>query len=278
MAQPINTLMAHKAINLATELSNAEKRVVGTLIEHYNRRTGQCDPSLDCIAELIGMSRRTVIRAIARVQKLGFVRRVRHGGKFHRNHYEPIWSRFVQVEAEWNGRRSLRRARFVTPKASPCPSQPCHDAGDMADTQTSSRILLKETLVERALSAKAEPTLLPIGKSGSANEGAPRKISSNVPNVGRTEIASSATAARDAAERRWNTELFSRYGDKPGLFGQIVDAVDMRLSGAVTDAELGRRGSGLSYLMNELLARDAALKVLAIGRNDDRGGIKSLGP
>jgi AraC-like DNA-binding protein len=64
--QAPNTLIAHKAISLASELSNSEKRVAAAIIDHFNRRTGQCDPSLDCIAELIGMSRRTVMRATSR--------------------------------------------------------------------------------------------------------------------------------------------------------------------------------------------------------------------
>jgi predicted transcriptional regulator len=278
MPQPINTLMVHKAINLATELSNSEKRVAGALIDHYNRRTGQCDPSLDCIAELIGMSRRTVIRAIARLQKLGFIRRVRHGGKFHRNRYEPVWSRFVQVEAEWNGRRNIRRARFGAPKASPCPSQPRHDAGDTADTQTSSNNLLKETLVESALSDQVRPSNVSIYQRGSSRKADPANSSSSFRCIGRSGIASSATASRDAAERRWNVELLSRYGGRPSLYGHIVEAVDADLISATTDAELGRRGSGLSYLMDELLARDAALKALAVNRDDDPGGIKSSGP
>jgi GTP-sensing pleiotropic transcriptional regulator CodY len=68
--QAPNTLIAHKAISLASELSNSERRVAAAIIDHFNRRTGQCDPSLDCIAELIGMSRRTAIRATGRLQKL----------------------------------------------------------------------------------------------------------------------------------------------------------------------------------------------------------------
>src|SRR5882757_3873614 len=134
--QAPNTLLAHKAINLAAELSNSEKRVAGAIIDHFNRRTGQCDPSLDCIAELIGMSRRTVIRATDRLQNLGFIRRIRHGGHFHRNSYEPVWSRFLQVEADWKSRRSARRARLDAPKLSSCSGHSRHIDGDTTATQT----------------------------------------------------------------------------------------------------------------------------------------------
>jgi len=61
---PSDTLIAHKAINLSEELSGTEKRVAATIIDHFNRKTGQCDPALGSIAKLLGVSRRTVIRAI----------------------------------------------------------------------------------------------------------------------------------------------------------------------------------------------------------------------
>src|SRR5260370_30970774 len=154
VAQSVNTLIAHKAINLAAELSNSEKRVAAAIIDHFNRRTGQCDPSLDCIAELIGMSRRTVIRATDRLQKLGFVRRIRHGGKFHRNSYEPVWSRFHQVEAEWNARRGARRTRLGARKVSPCLGQSRHLGSDKADPQTFPTNLLKETYHQPSLPQK----------------------------------------------------------------------------------------------------------------------------
>jgi predicted transcriptional regulator len=276
MAQRINTLMAHKAINLAKELSNSEKQVVGALIDHYNHRTGQCDPSLDSLAELINVSRRTVIRAIARLQKSGFVHRVRHGGKFHRNQYEPIWSRFVQAEAEWKGKRSTWSARFGSPKASPCPSQSCHNAGDTADTQTSSNNLSNVTLPQQTSLAPVLPVRF-LKENGSPKKDGYRDLPIDGPYLNRSAAASSATAARNSAERRWNTELQSRYVGTD-LFGQIVDAVDMRLSVSVTDAELSRRGSGLTYLMNELLARDAAFKAQATVGNADQGGPQSPEP
>jgi hypothetical protein len=277
MTQTINTLRAHKAINLATELSNAQKQVLGTLVDHYNHRTGQCDPSLDCLAELIVMSRRTAIRAIAGVEKLGFVRKVRHGGKFHRNQYQIIWSRFAQVELDWNHKRAARSKRFGTPKLSPCPSQRSHIAGDTAGTQTSSNNLSNVTLPEKKLLAKAPPSHL-IKESGSARKGGHRDFIIDGPHLNRSAAASSTTAARDSAERRWNIELQNRYVGEPNLYGQIIEAVDAQLVGATTDAELVRRGSGLSYLMNELLARDAAFKASAISRPTPQGGIKSLRP
>ena len=43
---PSDSLLAHKAINLSDDLSGSEKRVAAAIIDHYNRKTGQCDPGL----------------------------------------------------------------------------------------------------------------------------------------------------------------------------------------------------------------------------------------
>jgi hypothetical protein len=272
-----NTLIAHKAISLASELSNSEKRVAAAILDHFNRRTGQCDPSLDCIAELIGMSRRTVIRATDRLQKLGFIRRVRHGGHFHRNSYEPVWSRFTQVEADWKSRRSARRARFHAPKVSPCPGQSRHICGDTVDPQTFYNNLLKETSDERTLSQKSEARRAPSDKRGLAIKGNPRP---DIPNQCSTYRpfgnTPSSTAAHDAAERRWNGELINRYRDHPSIYSQIVDAIDAELMSAATEAELRHRGTGLNCLMGELLARNLIAPRPPVREDAPQGGGKTL--
>jgi predicted transcriptional regulator len=272
-----NTLIAHKSISLASELSNSQKRVAAAILDHFNRRTAQCDPSLDCIAELIGMSRRTVIRATDRLQKLGFIRRVRHGGHFHRNSYEPVWSRFNQVEADWKSRRSARRARIHAPKVSPCPGQSRHIGGDTVGPQTFTSNLLKETSDERTLSQKLEACSAPSDKRSLAIEGNPPP---DIPNQGSTYRpfgnTPSSTAAHDAAERRWNRELINQYRDQPSIYSQIVDAIDAKLIGLVTEAELRHRGSGLNCLMGELLARNLIAPLPSVGDDAPRGGGKTL--
>lgn len=275
MPQAPNTLIAHKAISLAAELSNAEKRVAAAIIDHFNRRTGQCDPSLDCIAELIGMSRRTVIRATDRLQKLGFVRRIRHGGHYHRNSYEPVWSRFLQVEADWKSRRSARRARLDTPKLSSCSGQSRHVGGDTADPQTFTSNLLKETSDVQRLS-QSSTWSVSNDKSGSAIEA---NLLPNPPNRDRTyrQPAStpSSTAVHDAAERRWNSELMIQFRDQPWIYSRIVEEIDVKLMNAATEAELRHRGSGLSLLMDELLARNV-IAPAPVRDEGPQGGIKTL--
>ena len=202
--QAPNTLIAHKAISLASELSNSEKRVAAAIIDHFNRRTRQCDPSLDCIAELIGMSRRTVIRAIDRLHKLGFICRIRHGGHYHRNSYEPVWSRFLQVEADWKSRRSTRRARFGAPKLSSCSGQSRHVGGDTVDPQTCTSNLLKETSDEEALLQKSGPRRVSKDKRGLAIEANPR---SNPPSRERILSTTSKHAVVYCRSRRCGASM-----------------------------------------------------------------------
>jgi hypothetical protein len=275
--QAPNTLLAHKAINLASELSSSEKRVAAAIIDHFNRRTGQCDPSLDCIAELIGMSRRTVMRATDRLQKLGFIRRIRHGGHYHRNSYEPVWSRFLQVEADWKGRRSARRARLGAPNLSPCSSQSRHVVGDTAAPQTFPSNILKETSNGEALLQRPDARGPLHDKRGLAMEA---NLRPNPPNRARAYrpfgSTPSSTAARDAAERRWNSELTSHFRNQPSIYSRIVEAIDVSLMNAVTDAELSDRGSGFKHLMDELLRRNVVDQRPPVRDERPRGGPKSL--
>src|ERR1700733_14922306 len=104
LPRKFDTTIAHKMLNLMPELSGTDKRVAATIIDHFNRKTGQCDPSIERIARLLGLSRRTVIRSNARVVKTGVLRKVLHGGHLQRNSYEPVWSRFREFDAAWSVR------------------------------------------------------------------------------------------------------------------------------------------------------------------------------
>jgi predicted transcriptional regulator len=158
MLKALDTLIAHKMINLSDALSGTDKRVATVLIDHFNRKTGQCDPSINTIAELLGVSPRTVVRSIARLVKSGLFRKIKHGGKFHRNSYEPVWSVFRQLDDAWSDRRKARRAAFRSPNVSLCKGQPCHSVDDQDVTQTYLKNHFKETL--RAAPPKSQQSAL----------------------------------------------------------------------------------------------------------------------
>lgn len=257
-ADAIPVLIAFKVIALADDLSTVERQVGATLIDSFNRRTGQCDPSLDRVAGLLSVHRRSVIRATEKLEIKGLFRKIRHGGHAHRNHYEPMWSKFIELEARWRDRFSASAHNRRT-KMSPPQGPASHHAGGVDATQTCSNNLSKETL------AAATPESEPLQQSA---EG--RKRSGETANATATmqttnfrapsRPASSWVASRDAAERRWNSDLMRTYGGEHELLGRIVDAIDADLMLSATDTELRRSGSGLTYVIAELQARDIVLR------------------
>src|SRR3954468_11000370 len=144
---PSDTFIAHKAVSLSDDLTGTEKRVAATIIDHFNRGTGRCDPALGSIARLLGVSRRTVIRAVGSLVLKGYIRKTRHGGYYHRNSYEPIWSRFRTIAAKWTERRAVAGRRSLTTDVSPLEGQACHLDSGVDVTQTCFTNSSKETFV-----------------------------------------------------------------------------------------------------------------------------------
>jgi Helix-turn-helix domain len=252
LPQPLDILIAFKSISLAPDLSVTEKRVASAVIDHFNQKTTQCDPSLDTLAVLLGIHRRTVIRAVNNLVRLKYFRRVRHGGNFHRNFYEPLWPRFREVEAEWQRRRYEHSQRFREAKLSRWAGQPEHHAGGADVTQTSPINISNEILP--GVSVRDDPQ----GQNASSDP--QRLISkeqcSSIPHPNRpmfhVEKVRSRDAAYAAAERRWNTALQNRFVATPTVYGEIIGAIDPAMQRSATEAEMKRHGAGLAYILDQL--------------------------
>jgi DNA-binding transcriptional MocR family regulator len=256
---PLDTLIAHKAISLCDDLSGSEKNVAAAIVDHFNRKTGRCDPGLDSIADLIGVSRRTVIRAVNALVAKGYLRKIRHGGKYHKNKYEPDWDHLRQMEARWKSRRSRKDGLSKTPSLSPSQRQECHVARDTAVTQTCITNRYYETLPkqqpdQKSLTAESAVTTVGLSKGIYRTESYPL-----VDKRFHVKTADSQVAARDAAERRWNEALIKQFIAAPDVFADLSEAVDPELARATTDAEFNKRGSGIHFLLHEL-ERRARLK------------------
>lgn len=143
--KPSPSLIAHKTINLAGDLTASEKRVAAVIIDSYNFKTGQCDPGLNTLSKLLRISRRTVIRAVAKLVKNGYLRKVRHGGYFHRNSYEPVWARFAVDEQGWSAHRKASRFKKRAPRMSLSMEPPCHIDSDTSGIQTYPLNIIPET-------------------------------------------------------------------------------------------------------------------------------------
>jgi hypothetical protein len=249
---PSDTFVAHKAISLAEDLTGTEKRVAATIIDHFNRKTGRCDPALGSIARLLGVSRRTVIRAVGSLVLKGYIHKTRHGGYFHRNCYEPIWSRFRTNAAKWTEQRAAASRRLKTADVSPLERQACHLGGDADVTQTCSNNSFEETLA-----AARSGTQMRTSSRSATSEGLSKEVKSKA-SYGiakerfHVKSTSSKNAAYDAAERRWNNSLMKQFRAAPDVFGGLIDAIDPDLHRATTEIELRKPGSGFRFLLSEL--------------------------
>jgi hypothetical protein len=248
---PSDTFVAHKAISLAEDLTGTEKRVAATIIDHFNRKTGRCDPALGSIARLLGLSRRTIIRAVGSLELKGYIRKTRHGGYFHRNSYEPIWSRFRTNAAKWTEQRAASQRSRMT-GTSPLGRQAWHLGGDTDVTQTCTNNSLKKTLAVEGSGAQTRTSSSPATSEGLGNEANRKAAYPIVQPRFHVKSSRSHVAARDAAERRWNEALTRQFAAAPDIFVSLIDAIDPELQSTATDAELRRPGSGISFLLMEL--------------------------
>lgn len=254
---PSDTLIAHKAISLADDLSGTEKRVAAAIIDHFNRKTGQCDPSLGSLAKLLGISRRTVIRSVGSLVSKGYFLKVRHGGKSHRNSYLPVWSRFHTKEAKWKDARGISGKPRVTP-SSPLQGRSCHLASDVGGTQTFLSNSSKEP------SSASDSNGSATGRKRNA-----QKASCTVSNSKGSQLSvdarfhvkltSPSDAAFGAAQRRWMTALTMRYAPTPEAFAVILDSIDEALSDAATRIEMKKPGAGLQHVLDVLSAQRSLL-------------------
>jgi Helix-turn-helix domain len=253
LPQKFDTTIAHKMINLMPELTGTDKRVAAAIIEHFNRKTGQCDPGLDRIARLTGVSRRTAIRSVSRVVEAGVFHVVRHGGRSQRNSYEPVWLRFRELDESWKARFRAKSAAADSSPMSPENGQTCHVPGDGPGTQTFLFNQSEETSSVAPVSAKDRHS------EGTDREGQPTKEKQShepqpVPSR-RTNGSQSLVAAHTAAERRWNDELLRRYSAAPNVYAGIIDVMTPDLQRAATEAEMHKRGTGLALILEQLQLR-----------------------
>jgi hypothetical protein len=241
---PSDNLIAYKIISLCEDLSAIEKRVSSLIIDHHNRKTGQCDPSLGTMAKLLGVSRRTAIRAVNAVVRKGYFHMRRHGGKYHRNQYEPNWALFRAREEKWS---SLRRR-----KLSPLQGQPCHVDSVASVTQTLPRNSLKETSCSETALKRSQTLSGRSAEKGLSREGQGTHQRYAANERFHVKPTSARDAAYDAAERRWNDSLTRQFKAAPDVFAGLIDSIDPDLHRATTEIELRKPGSGLPYLLGEL--------------------------
>jgi hypothetical protein len=234
---PLETLLAIKAICLHRGLNSNERRVGAALIEHFNRRTGQCDPGIARLAKLLGLSQRTIVRSINGLSRYGLFMRIRHGGRLGRNFYVPLWSQFRMVCAFWDQLMKNGRLQEGTALSQEY-SQGRPTGGVRPGNQT-------------YLNNLHTSTYYGLSKQNHTDEpGSAHKIAQ----FGQSG-QSAREAAATAAERRWNTALHDRFSNTPELYGQVIEAIDETIQAAATAAEMNKQGAGIAYILEQLHAQ-----------------------
>jgi hypothetical protein len=136
LPKKFDTTLALKAICLTNELTGTEKRIAVVLLDHFNRKTGRCDPSYETMAKLLGVHRRTVGRGIKKAVKTKFFTMVRHGGINNCNSYQPSWFFYRELEERWKLERRKHADRFACQKMSSLSGQDCPLPKGETDLQT----------------------------------------------------------------------------------------------------------------------------------------------
>jgi AraC-like DNA-binding protein len=241
LPRKLDITIAFKMINLMPELSGADKRVAAAIIDHFNHKTAQCDPGLERLARLLGLSRRTVIRSVSRIEETGILRKVRHGGHLLRNSYEPVWRRFRELEAAWQIIFKTKKNQFVRPDMSPEQCPPIHLSGGQSVTQTfptnQSNKLVAQSADRNAGVTGADAHWQPGAHKGVR----PVRITTR-----------SQQAMMAAAERRWNEALHNHFSPSPEIYAQVIGAIDEEMQSAATAAEVKMRGAGIAYILEQL--------------------------
>lgn len=81
----------------ASGLSSSAIRVGSQLLEHFNIKTGRCDPGITGLAAKAGISSRSAQRAIVDLVSAGLFTVARNAGQGHKNAYYPTWPRLVEM-------------------------------------------------------------------------------------------------------------------------------------------------------------------------------------
>lgn len=210
------------------------RRVGALVLDHFNRTTGQCDPSIARIAKILGVERTTVFRALTDEPLCLLFRRDSHGGHSHRNSYAPDWPFFRAISEAFD---AARDAGMPLPKVAEVQRswlQLRNVDGCSPATQTYKRNLHnKPTESPRTSTRQRSLPLLQV--------------------VGGTQ-ALRHQAMREQALLRIDTGVREAMGGDVDAYAKALGMMTDQLLDQAVEVESGKRGSGVLFILQALTA------------------------
>jgi len=271
--QDNDILLAIKAINLHASLSKSARMVAGALIDHFNRKTGQCDPSVGRLATLLGINRATVMRATTELEKFGLFAKLSHGGYSHRASYQPQWQVFREFEDDWSERMKTGKAPAKGRKAATLKvatmrgseSQDCDVKGRKTATQTNRTNQSNKPVQAAQCSNQSNCEPENQHQSSQQMEKSRKGLGMKGERVGYQQTillpirggrqTSHSKAAKESAIGRINDELLKR---GTNIYAAYVDLIDPVVNDLAAEKEMKQRGSGVLFIVEVI--EDETLK------------------
>lgn len=266
-----DVLFAFKATGLMPFLTRNEARVLSAIVDHFNRKTGRCDPSVLRIAGLLNVNRSTVLRATKRLSELGFLCKTSHGGHYGCTKYQPNWAQLRWFVERWD--KSMKSGkpcpelRQIAGKddagRSPNTSHPCDPTGRGDGTQTNITNQAKEPIYSLSLNPSLSDATGAVNYRGiewekgrQAQDADPLEVPKTKKNnhwseaqarlLQTVDLADEVSAQRNDAEDRLNRDL-TDLGQT--AYARVIDAVTDGLWQKAIAAELELSGSGKRLLL-----------------------------
>lgn len=268
MAKPSQKDMffALRALSITEGLTRNESRVAGALLAHFNHTTGECDPSVDRLVDLLGIGRATVLAATARLSE-GPDRlfdKDSHGGHANRAQYTPRWTSFHQIVKAFDVKFRAPKSRLKVRKSGPSTSENLDIEHPKTQTQTLSINPLNEPSLTTDGASGSVATSRPQGADEKGRASLPKRDQGHGSRSGRhidrwTQSrplprcqVSHSQAADAAAERRWYADLHAL---GPELEADAIERLTPETLNAVTAAERHQPGAGIRVIHEVLWMR-----------------------
>lgn len=245
---------AKDGLCLATELTRSEVCVGAYLLKRINKKTGQCNPSIDRIEKDLGYSRSTVIRAENGLVNKGYFTKKLFGSRASTNQYNPCWNKLAEItsaiEEKIFGNKKPDADNATDAPMKPKGSQECDMGSARSETQTLIRELQKKTLLKRDAHSRTKE-----GDSAEINDnpytnGRPGNPAPTL-NPAATLNPSRQTTSRreialEKAKKRIDNEIRENHPDF--YVNRYVNLPDETLARAY-EMEISSKRSGVPYLL-----------------------------